>query len=266
MPAHPRALVRAALLLLALALVLIAAPAPAGASPDLLSQPQRQWLANHGPLKIGVFNDYPPYGFLDAQGRPAGISIDLWRLVAKKLDLKLTFTPVPFADQLAGLKNGRFDSLAGCFPLAERQAFAQFSAPFLTIGTYIWAAPELAKTVTGLADLQGRAVGAVAGDSGQVLAQKAGLAVTAYADYPQAVQALAAGSVQAMVMDELVVERLVRQLGLTGKLVRAGAAVDQGRMTWPVAKGNATLLEILNLGLKNVSPAELKAVTDQWLK
>ncbi|MFH1060117.1 MAG: transporter substrate-binding domain-containing protein [Pseudomonadota bacterium] len=264
MPAPVRASARILWLLLALAAA--AAPAPAAASPDLLGPPQRQWLANHGPLKIGVFSDYPPYGFLDAKAQPAGISIDLWRLVARKLDLKLSFTPARFADQLAGLKNGRFDSLAGCFPLAERQAFAQFSEPFLTIGAYIWTAPALAKSVQGLNDLKGRSVGAVAGDSGQVLAQKAGLTVTAFADYPQAVKALAAGDVQAIVMDELVVEHVAKEAGLTGRLARAGAAVDQGRMTWPVAKGNAMLLEILNLGLKAVSPAELKAITDQWLK
>lgn len=255
----------AALAFLALALTALAA-GPAAAAADPLSPPQRQWLANHGPLKVGVFDDYPPYGFLDAQGQPAGISIDLWRLVAKKLDLRVEFTPAEFADQLAGLRNSRFDSLAGVFPLAERASFADFSQPFLTIGTHIWTAPELAKSVRSLADLQGQAVGAVAGDSGQVLAEKAGLKVQAFADYPQAVKALAGGVVQAIVMDELVVEHIARQAKPRLKLAKAGEPVDRGRMTWPVAKGNAMLLDILNQGLKLVSPAEIKAIEAKWLK
>lgn len=251
---------------LGLALALVLAVGPAAGAADPLSAPQRQWLASHGPLKVGIFDDYPPYGFLDERGRPAGISIDLWRLVAKKLALKVEFTPARFADQLAGLKNSRFDSLAGVFPLAERGSYADFSRPFMEIGTYIWTTPELARTVRGLADLQGRQVGAVAGDSGQVLAGKAGLTVRAYPDYPQAVQALAGDQVQAIVMDELVVEHLTKKGKQKGKLVRAGQPVDRGQMTWPVAKGNAILLDILNQGLKAVSPAELKGIEAKWLR
>ncbi len=249
-------------LLLTLALVLAGGPARAG---DPLSPPQRQWLKNHGPLKVGVFTGYPPFGFLDAKGQPAGISIDLWKLLAQKLRLQVEFVPAQFADLLGGIKSGRLDSLAGVFPLPERRAYADFSQPWLDIGTYIWTSPARAKRIKGLADLQGLRVGAVRDDSGQVLAQAAGLEVTPFPDYAPAVEALAAGQVEAIVMDELVAAHLIAQRKLQGKLARAGAAVDQGQMTLPVARGNAVLLQILNQGLKAIKAPEMKKIKARWL-
>ena len=252
-----------AVALLALAL-LPAWALPALAGGDPLNPAQRSWAKQHGPLKVGAFKDYPPFGFVDAHGKVKGMSIDFWRLLSQKVFVPVSFECVGFADQLKGLKSGRFDSLAGIFDLPSRAGDFDFTKPFYAINTYIWVGPGQPE-VRGWAGLKDLAVGVVEGDSGQVLAQQNGLNPKAYADYPQVVDALGKGEIQAMVMDQLVATYYLHKRNLQGMVRSTGAPVDGGRMCLPVAKGNAMLLEILNQGVAAVSPAEMKAIEKKWL-
>ena len=86
---------------------------------DLLTKGQMDWLDRHKEVQVGAFNDYPPFGFVDASGQAQGMSIDFWNMMTQKLGFEVKFHPTAFAQQLEGLKSGRFDSLAGIFPLVS---------------------------------------------------------------------------------------------------------------------------------------------------
>ena len=51
-------------------------------SPLNLTTQEKAWLAAHPVIRLGVDPGYAPYAFIDAQGRPAGISAELTALVA----------------------------------------------------------------------------------------------------------------------------------------------------------------------------------------
>ncbi len=61
---------------------------------DPLTVSERAWLEKKGVLNIGVFEDYPPFGFLDDTKRPVGMSIDYWNLLARKLAQRAGRRPV----------------------------------------------------------------------------------------------------------------------------------------------------------------------------
>ncbi|WP_417225584.1 substrate-binding periplasmic protein [Amphritea sp.] len=42
-----------------------------------------------GVIYIGAYKDFPPYSFLDEQGEPAGVDIEIGRRIAKAFDLKM---------------------------------------------------------------------------------------------------------------------------------------------------------------------------------
>lgn len=252
-----------AVALLALALLMAwAAPAPANGDP--LTPAQRAWVKEHGPVKVGVFKDYPPFGFVDAHGKVRGMSVDFWRLLSQKVFVPVSFECAEFAEQLKGLESGRFDSLAGIFDLPSRAKHFDFTKPYYTINTYIWVGPGQPE-VQGWAGLKDLRVGVVEGDSGQVLARQNGLKPRAYANYPEVVDALAKDEVQAMVMDELVAAYYLNQRNLEGMVRHTGEPVAGGRMCLPVKKGQAMLLAILNKGVAAISPAEIKAIQKRWL-
>jgi polar amino acid transport system substrate-binding protein len=229
-----------------------------------LSEKERTWLKERGTLRIGAFNDYPPFGFVDQSGRPQGMSIDYWRLMSSRLDLALEFHPALFSNQLDGLKNGQYDSLAGIFPLSERGRFFDFSRPYTTIRTNIYVKAKYSH-LKDLKELKGLKVGAVEGDSGQVIARRAGLEPLSFSTYLEAILSLAEGETDAIIMDELVVQYFVSNYKLGQKIRKVGRPVDEGQMTLPVKKGNSILLGILNKGINTISSEEWKRIEDEWL-
>jgi ABC-type amino acid transport substrate-binding protein len=230
---------------------------------DPLTPAQRSWLVQKGTLHIGVFNNYPKFGFLNESGQPVGLSIDFWKLLAAKLNFKVQFHPASIDNQLKGLEDGRFDSLAGIFRLPERRAQIDFSEPFYTIATCIYVAPGRTG-IKELADLKGLKVGVVEGDSSQDLAKAAHLAPTLFITYNETVMALAKGKVQAIILDCPVVEYFIRRNCLQDKICQVEPIVARSQMTLPVKHGNAMLLGILNRGLSLITPEERHEIEKKW--
>jgi ABC-type amino acid transport substrate-binding protein len=237
------------------------ASVPASAA---LTPAEKEWLAKKGTLQVGAFNDYPPFGTVDKSGQAAGMSVDYWRLVGERLGVKVAFTPVIFADQIEGLKIGRFDSLAGIFPLPERKQWFDFSRTFYVIDTRIYVDPAHAANTT-LKSLDGLTVAVVDADSGQQLAKNAGLKTLVVKGYPEAVQAVSSGAAQATILDQLVADYYIKQLKLSSKVKAVGAPVAKGQMTMPVRKDDAILLGILNKGIEMVGESEMEGIYEKWM-
>ena len=234
------------------------------ASPGSLTAAEQDWLAQKGTLQIGAFNDYPPFGFVDASGQAVGMAVDYWNLVAERLGVAVAFTPELFADQLDGLKQGRFDSLEGIFPLPEREQWFAFSRAYFTIDTrlYVGAAYTGHKT---LKSLKGLKVAVVDGDSGQQLAVAAGLPTVVVKGYPEAIKAVAAGVAQATILDELVGDYYIQQFKLANRVKAVGEPVASGDMTMPVRKDDTMLLGILNKGIEMVGDSEFEGIYEKWM-
>ncbi len=247
-----------------LVVVLGYAGAP-GASQSLLTAEERAWLEEHGPIRVGVFNDYPPVGYLDESGHPQGMSIDFWRLIARNLDVDVTFKACAFQEQLDGLTSGRFDSLAGIFSMEERKDRYAFTSPYFRLCTSIYTRPDLSQ-VTGWDTLQGLRVGVVAGDSGQTLAKNAGLSPKAFPTYREVVLGLLHKTLDAIVLDDLVVGFYTASYNARDRIRKAGDPVDQGSLCLPVRKGNPMLLSILDKGVQSVSQEDWAMIEMEWLE
>ena len=244
-----------------------ASPSPSASYATSLTAVERNWLTEHGALEVGAFNDYPPFGFVDANGQAVGLAVDYWNLVAERLGVQVTFTPVLFAEQLEGLKQGRFDTLQGIFPLAERKQWFAFSRAYFAIDTRIYTDASHANltSLKALRGAEGVSVAVVDGDSGQEIADKAGLITLVVAGYPQAVMAVASGSAQAMVLDEMVADYYIEQFKVGAQVKPVGKAVASGLMTMPVRKGDTVLLGILNKGIELVGEHEFEGIYESWM-
>ncbi len=219
----------------------------------------------HGKIMVAAGPDYPPTDFVDHQGNSQGISVDYWRLLAERMGFEVEFCPKEFNLQLQGLKNGKYDSSTGLFPLSERAEYFDFSQPYMNINTFIFTSPRHAQ-VRGFKDLRGLRVGVVESDSGHELCRAQGLDPKTFGSYIDTVLALTKGDVDAIVMDELVVVYIRTKYKLEDKIKKAGGPVDHGKMVLPVKKGNKILLGILNKGVAAISPEELREISIKWLQ
>ena len=261
-PGRRRAL-RTVALTLALAAGLAAAWAPATASAaDLLAT-----VKARGTLKVALEGTYPPFNYKDQKtGQLAGYDVDVARLLAAKLGVKVEFVSSEWASILAGLSANKYDviiSQVGINPKRE-QAF-DFSTP------YIYSMPQLIvrkdekAAYASLADLKGKKLGV---GQGSVYEQQAravpGIDVRSYAAAPDTMSDLASGRLDAALNDSLMSAYLLKISKLP---IKAGARVGAvERMGIPFHKGNPEFKAALNKALADVAAdGSLKAISIKWL-
>ena len=82
------------------------------------------------PLRVAVY-DVPPYGNANPDGSISGISVDLWRRIAERLQRQFTLIPVSEMETiLSGLEQNRFDAAIGAITITpEREKRVDFSYP-----------------------------------------------------------------------------------------------------------------------------------------
>jgi len=257
---------RPALRSLALTLLLTAgvaaglAPASASAA-DLLAT-----VKARGTLKVALEGTYPPFNYKDQKtGQLAGYDVDVARLLATRLGLKVEFVSSEWASILAGLSANKYDviiSQVGINPKRE-QAF-DFSTP------YIYSMPQLIvrkdekAAYSSLADLKGKKLGV---GQGSVYEQQAkavpGIDVRSYAAAPDTMSDLASGRLDAALNDSLMSAYLLKISRLP---IKAGARVGAvERMGIPFHKGNPEFKAALNKALADAAAdGSLKAISIKW--
>lgn len=243
--------------LLALAMAAVALPASAA---DLLDK-----VKARGTLKVALEGTYPPFNYREKDGQIAGYDVDVARLLAARLGVKVEFVSSEWASILAGLSAGKYDviiSQVGINPKRE-QAF-DFSTP------YIYSMPQLIvrkdeKAVyRTLDDLKGKKVGV---GQGSVYEQQAkavpGVEVRSYAAAPDTMSDLAFGRVDAALNDSLMSAYLLKNSKLP---IKAGAQVGAvERMGIPFQKGNPQFKQALNQALAAAAAdGSLKAISLKW--
>ena len=112
---------------LALGLALAAgAPSAAQGLPPVPEAIKKQEL-----LRVGVKCDYPPDGYLDAQGKPQGVEVSLARQIATYAfgsSDKIELTCVTAANRIPSLQGGKIDLILATLGVsAERAQVVDFS-------------------------------------------------------------------------------------------------------------------------------------------
>src|SRR5215217_5346303 len=90
-------------------------------------------LHDRQPLIVGVTADSFPYGFITSEGRWSGYSSDLMDAVARTMHLEIRREAYPSSDSHRRFKAGEFDLLQAFSQTEDRQSFADFSVPYLSL-------------------------------------------------------------------------------------------------------------------------------------
>ena len=92
------------------------------------------------PSRIIVADDasYAPFAFLDADGKPAGITIDIWKLWSSKTGIPVEFQLTQWNEALDAVLTGKADAIGGLFKTEERQQKFDFTHSFFTISTSVF--------------------------------------------------------------------------------------------------------------------------------
>ena len=78
---------------------------------------------------IAVSIDTVPFHFIDDQGQPAGIIVDMWKLWSQKTGVEIEFKRALWSETIAMVRDGRADAHAGLNYNQDREKFLDFGQP-----------------------------------------------------------------------------------------------------------------------------------------
>jgi len=233
---------------LALALILFALPAQA-------QQP---------PLFVGN-QDFAPYSMM-ADGRPAGIDVDVLSEAARRAGIPFNIELKPWNEVVSMLENGECDGALSMFHSPEREKYGIFmeGAPLHRSDYVLFNKVGSDLQFNTYADLKGRIIGRVAGtDLGKDFAEAEAakiMDVKDYADLAAAIMGLLKGEIDAFAGNIDVTYQRLKSMGMTSSIVYQSKKILTGKPAYLVfsrAADNPDKLLILQ---------KLERALDQMLK
>jgi len=87
--------------------------------------------SNSKKLIVGMELSYPPFEMTDKEGKPAGISVELAKALARHLEKELVIENLAFDGLIPSLKTGKIDLIISSMTITEeRQKTIDFSDPY----------------------------------------------------------------------------------------------------------------------------------------
>jgi len=211
-------------------------------------------------LTIAHYKDYKPYAYVDQNGRPQGMLVDIWRLWAEKNQADLKFVPAPLSRCLEMVGNGETDVVIGLFRSKERAVFPDFSAPLIhNVDTNLYVKESL--NVEVVEALGGIPVGVIQADYAEGFLKES-YPVLKRRTYPGSRKIIAAavgGQLTAFVLDSQNATSLLSQRNALTKF-KPVARIYTRTLRAGVRKGDVQLVNLINRGLKQISRSERESI------
>ena len=224
-----------------------------------------------GKLHMSTNAEFPPYEMVKGDGGFEGIDVEVAGLIAEKLGLELVVDDMGFTAALEAVQNGRSDiAMAGITVNEDRLANMDFTDSYAT-GVQVVIVKADSPAVQSIDDLASAAlIGTQEGTTGYIYCsyppEEGGYGedhVVAYETGAVAVQALLAGQVDCVVIDNQPAQEYVKaNPGL--EILDTEFAVEDYAIA--VKKGNTQLLEQVNKALGElIADGSVQKVVDKYI-
>ena len=220
------------------------------------------------PKKIVFGGDaqYPPYEFLDENGKPAGFTVEITRALADIMGLEIEFRLGPWEEIMEAFKNGEVDVMQGISYSDERAKHFEFSQAYTLIHHSIFTRKETLDAST-LAHLSGK----------EVLVQNNGIMheTLRQSEFPitpvptpyqtDALRLVASGAHDYAIVANLPGLHFIREHQLTN-IRKRGNPVAVQLYCYATMKGNTELMAQISEGLAILKKTgRLREIHNRWL-
>lgn len=220
-------------------------------------------IKKSGEIKIAVFSDKKPFGYVDEYGEYQGYDVYFGNRIAKDLGVKVKYVPVEAASRVEFLVTGKVDIVLANFTVTpERAEKVDFALPYMKVALGV-VSPESA-LVTKPEDLIGKKLIISKGTTAETYFTKnyPEVELLKFDQYSEAYAALLDGRGAGMSTDNT--EVLAWALENPGYKVGIESLGELDTIAAAVQKGNSSLLEWLNneiveLGKENFFHADYEA-------
>lgn len=157
-------------------------------------------IAKSGVVRVGVFEDYPPFGSIGADMKPQGYDIDMARLIGKTLKAKVDLVQVNGDNRMAYLADHKVDMLLSVGETPERAKVIDFSQAYAPYFLAVFGPKNL--PVKSAADLANKTISVAQGTLEDISITKVAppsATIKRFTDPNGAIAAFLSGQVQLLV-------------------------------------------------------------------
>lgn len=230
-----------------------------------LTPKEEAWLHAHPRVSIAVMDAWPPVSRVNKQGEIEGIDCDLLALLGERIGIEFDIKAMPFHDGIGLVRDKKLDSLMDVTPKPEREAFLNFTKPYLEI-PHVIVARESGDYYQSEEALKGRTVALEKGFfSVKYFKEKySDIRILELPDTAACLEAVAVGKADAYIGNRAVAMYVIARdllvgLEIQGKSKRKGSVLAIGtRKDWP------ELASILDKALASVGAKQKQSILTQW--
>jgi signal transduction histidine kinase/ABC-type nitrate/sulfonate/bicarbonate transport system substrate-binding protein len=232
-----------------------------------LTKEEKSYLNIHKILRVDNEANLAPFNY-NENGIAKGFSMDYMNLLAKKLNIKISYVSgYSWSELMKMLQTPQLDIISNIVKTKKREKSILFTDKFYTLLNAIYINKK-SKDINTLKDLEGKTIAIEKGFYMQEFLSK---------NYPlikqivvkkqiEALSLLSLGKVDAVVGEKIILDNIIESRGLTDifaiNYVRdLGASID---LSIGVSKKDAILKNILQKAKDSISKAQIKDLKSKW--
>lgn len=209
-------------------------------------------IKESGTIKIGVFSDKNPFGYVDENGEYQGYDIYFAERLAKDLGVEVEYVPTEAANRVEYLESGKVDVILANFTVTEERAQSvDFALPYMKVALGI-VSPDDA-LITSPDELKGKTLIVTKGTTAETYFTEnyPDVELLKFDQYTEAYNALLDGRGDAFSTDNT--EVLAWAIQNDGFSVGIESLGNIDTIAPAVSKGNETLLNAINDEIKSLA-------------
>lgn len=230
-----------------------------------LTVPEKEWLAEHRDIKLGIDPFWPPFEYFDVGGVYKGISSDYVNILNERLNLNMrAVAEKDWSAVYAKLQNGELDVAPCMMKNPKREEFLLFTAPYITYPVVILTRDDKLYLMS-IESIDGP-IAVVKDYYTEELLHRdyPHKMIKAYADTEEALRALKRGDVDAYIGNLASISYMIRKLNYKNLKV-SGHTEYSFEMAFAVRKDWPELVTIINKELNRLSPEERVQIHAPWI-
>ncbi|MFA5663482.1 transporter substrate-binding domain-containing protein [Castellaniella sp.] len=223
-------------------------------------------IVKRGKVLIGVNSGAPPFSFVDTDGTPRGLDVDLANLIAEYIGVPAEISTYTTAARIPALEAGKTDfMIATLGATPERAKVVWFTGSYNVFPLVI--AAHKADSMSSMDDLVGKKVAIARGtpqESALVKASPEGVQLARFDDDLTATQALLTQQVDAVAIPETIYTEVLKSRPDAD--IKVEFSFHNDFQSIAVRQGSFELLQWLNTTLSYVkNNGELDAIAMKWV-
>ena len=212
-------------------------------------------IKESGKVKIGVFSDKNPFGYVDENGKYQGYDVYFAERIAKDLGVDVEYVATDPASRVEYLESGKVDIILANFTVTdERAEKVDFALPYMKVALGV-VSPDKA-LIKSADELKGKTLIVAKGTTAETYFSEnyPDIKLLKFDQYTEAYNALLDGRGDAFSTDNTeVLAWAIQNKGFTVGIESLG---DIDTIAPAVTKGNSTLLNWINDEIKNLADEE----------